>query len=64
MKFKIFFLHDTGKNLKNFSSNISNTSSTTVLAEKGIIKDKELFLINGEVITNKQSSKESDVVKI
>ena len=57
------FLHDTGKNLKNFSSNISNTSSTTVLAEKGIIKDKELFLINGEVITNKQSSKESDVVR-
>lgn len=57
------FLHDTGQNLKNFSSNISNSSSTTIVAEKGIVENKGLFLINGEIISNKKLSQESDIIK-
>ena len=57
------FLHDTGNNLKNFSSNISNSKSITILADKGIVENKSLFLINGEIISNRKSSEESHVVK-
>ena len=35
---KNIFLHDKGNNLKNLSSNILNTSDTTILSEYGIIK--------------------------
>ena len=37
------FLHDTGNNLKNLSSNIEDVSSTTIIAEKGIIKKEICF---------------------
>ena len=51
------FLHDNGNNLKNFSSNKSDIQSTTIIAEKGIIEKKNLFLINGEIISKKKSQK-------
>ena len=57
------FLYDTGNNLNSLSSNISNSSSTTIIAEKGIVEDKELYLINGQIISNKKSSNESDVIQ-
>ena len=62
MKFKIF-LHDTGNNLKNFSSNDSNVESTTIIAEKGIVERKELFLLNGKIISNKKLKQESEIIK-
>ena len=34
------FIHDQGNNLKSLSSNISDTSSTTIIAKKGIFKEK------------------------
>ena len=48
------FLHDTGNNLKNLSSNIEDVSSTTIIAEKGIIKKRNLFLVNGQIISSKK----------
>ena len=56
------FLHDSGNNLKNLSSNDENTESTTIIAEKGIVEKRNLFLINGEIISNKKS-KTSEIVK-
>ena len=50
------FLHDTGGNLSNLSSNISNTNETTVIAENGIIKANKLFLFNGQIISSKSST--------
>ena len=47
---KNIFLHDTGKNLKNFPSSSTDISSTTIIAEKGVVEKKYLFLINGEII--------------
>ena len=49
------FLHDEGNNLKNLSSNISDTASTTVVAEKGIVGERKIFLINGQIISSKKS---------
>lgn len=49
------FLHDTGKNLQKFSSNSSDVSSTTIVAKKGVINKRNLFLINGQIISAKKS---------
>ncbi len=57
------FLHDTGNNLKNFSSNVKDSSNVTILAEKGIVENKGLFLINGEIITDKKVGQKSDIIK-
>lgn len=59
---KNIFLYDTGKNLNHLSSNTKEISSTTIIAEKGIVEKKRLFLINGEIITNKKNNK-SELIK-
>ena len=38
------FLHDNSSNLSKLSSNPSETSSTTIIAENGIIKEKNVFI--------------------
>ncbi len=59
---KNIFLHDNGNNLKNLSSNTSEINNTTIIAEKGLVRKRSLFLINGEIISNKKSNK-SEIVK-
>jgi lipopolysaccharide export LptBFGC system permease protein LptF len=59
-KIEDIFIHDTGKNLKNFSSNSSDFDSTTIIAKKGVINDRNIFLIRGQVISTKE--KNIDVV--
>jgi len=51
------FLHDNSSNLSKLSSNPSETSSTTIIAENGIIKEKKMFLLNGYIITSKKNLK-------
>ena len=41
---KNIFLHDKGNNLKNLSSNISETKEIVVVAENGIIDEKNYFI--------------------
>ena len=36
------FLHDKGNNIKNLSSNISSTDTTTIIAEVGIVEKKDV----------------------
>ena len=60
---KNIFLHDDGNNLKNLSSNISKTSSTTILAEMGKVDERKLFLINGQIISTKKNSNENEIIK-
>ena len=60
---KNIFLHDTGKNLKNLSPNISDELQTTVVAEKGIIKERKMFLFNGQIISTKGSNEETEILK-
>jgi len=54
------FIHDTGNNFKNLSSNVDSVSSTTIIAEKGIINNRNMFLVNGQII----SSKKNDNIEI
>ena len=58
------FLHDTGNNLKNLSSNVSNTTSTTVIAERGIINERKMILFNGQIISSKKDNNdENEIIK-
>jgi len=50
------FIHDTGNNLKNFSSNVDDVSSTTIIAEKGIINERKMFLVDGQIISSKKEN--------
>ncbi len=60
---KNIFIYDTGNNLKNFSSSSTNFDNTTIIAEKGIVKKKGLFLINGEIISARKNEKKSETIK-
>ena len=60
---KNIFLYDSGNNLKNLSSNTNNIKSTTIIAEKGVVEKKGLFLINGEIISNKSSDEKTEIIK-
>ena len=56
------FLHDKGNNLKNLSSNISETNETTITAARGVLEEKKLFLFNGQIISGKSNTK-NEIIK-
>ncbi len=51
------FIHDTGNNLKNLSSNTTTTNDNTILAKSGIIESKKILLQNGQIISSKKNNK-------
>ena len=57
------FLYDIGGNLNKLSSNISNTYSTTIIAEKGIAEKNKLILFNGQIISSKKDEFENEIIK-
>ena len=57
------FLQDKGKYLKNLSSNISSSSTTNIVAKNGIIENKKLILLNGQIISSKKDNTENEIIK-
>lgn len=57
------FLNDKGINLKNFSANKSKIEDTTIIAKKGIMEQKKIFLFNGQIISSHINKKENNVIK-
>ena len=57
------FLYDTENNLKNFSSNNLDVDSTIIVAKKGVVNKKSLFLIKGQIISSKRSNSENEIIK-
>ena len=56
MKLKNIFLNDNGNNLNNLLLMSSKIDDTTIIAEKGLIVNKRnLFLINGQIISVKKN---------
>ena len=51
------FIHDTGGNLKNLSPDVNETSNNTILAQSGIIENKKILLLNGQIISSKKNKK-------
>ena len=60
---KNIFLHDTGSNLSNLTTNVSNSKGTTVVAQKGIVEKKKMILLNGQIISSKQEGQENEIIK-
>ena len=54
---KNIFLHDKNNNLSNLSSNSSEISSTTIIAENGVVQKKRMILLNGQIISTKKNLK-------
>ena len=63
-KIENVFIHDESNTLKNLTSDQSDNSSTTIVAENGIVEErKKLILFNGQIIsTNKENSK-NNIIK-
>ena len=57
------FIHDKGENLKNLSSNTKDTSNVTIIAKRGLIDKKNFYLVNGQIITTKNSDNKVEVIK-
>ena len=57
------FLHDTGNNIKNLSSDTSDTSSTTIISKKGVVDNRNLFLIDGQIISSSKTKDEKEIIK-
>ena len=57
------FIYDESSSLKNLTSSSENSLSKTILAEKGVIKDKKrLILFNGQIISELKNSK-NNIIK-
>ncbi len=56
------FLHDVGDNLKNLSSNVKNTQSTTIIAEKGVSNENKILLFKGQIISSKKEGIENEII--
>ena len=60
---KNIFLHDKGDNLKNLSSSNSDISDVTIVAKEGVVKEREMFLINGQIISSKENNNENEIIE-
>lgn len=61
-KIENVFLHDTANNLKGFSSDSVDTLSTTIIASMGIVEDRKINLINGQIISSKKNNTENELI--
>ena len=56
------FLYDSGNNLKNLSTNTEEATDLTIIAQSGLVDKKKIFLLNGQIITNKEGDK-NEIIK-
>ena len=57
------FLHDRSDILKNLSSKVGNNTYTTIVARKGIIENKKLLLLNGQIISSEKNNNKNEIIK-
>ena len=57
------FLHDQGNNLKNLSSDNTSVSDVAIIAKKGIVKERSMTLVDGQIISSKKDMRENEVIK-
>jgi len=49
------FINDKNNYLKNLTSNSAKINTTTIIAEKGLVDKKKVFLFNGQIISSKKN---------
>ena len=57
------FLQDKGSHFKNLSSNISKDTITNIVAQKGIVENKTIILLNGQIISINKENNNSEIIK-
>ena len=60
---KNVFIYDDSNTLKNLKSNQSEASSTTVIAKEGLVKEKEMILFNGQIISENKKNLKNNIIK-
>ena len=60
---KNVFIHDRGNTLKNITTDQSDSSSTTIVANEGIIEEKKMVLFNGQILTTDKSNLKNSIIK-
>ena len=60
---KNVFLHDIGNNLKNLTSSREDIGDVTIVAKEGIVLEREMLLINGQIISSKKNNEENEILK-
>ena len=60
---KNVFIHDKGNTLKNITTDQSDSSSTTIVANEGIIEEKKMVLFNGQILTTDKSNLKNSIIK-
>ena len=62
-KVQNIFLQDNGSYLKKLTPNSTSNQITNIIAKSGVVQKKELFLINGQIISFDKESKKNEVIK-
>ncbi len=60
---KNVFIHDKSNTLKNLTAEQSGKSSTTIVAEEGVVEEKKMILFNGQIISNEKDNLKSEIIK-
>jgi len=60
---KNVFLHDKGKNLKNLTSSYEDITDVTVVAKEGVVLNREMILVEGQIISSKKDNEENEILK-
>jgi len=62
-KIKDVFIHDKSNKIKTLNTNKSSNSSTTIVAEEGIVLEKKMLLFKGQVVTTEKNNLKSNMIK-
>ena len=57
------FLYDDGNSLKSLSSSNEDNTYTTIFAQKGVVKDSKLLLLNGQIINSKKDNLSNEIIE-
>jgi lipopolysaccharide export system permease protein len=57
------FIHDESNVLKNLTNNSDETDSMTITAKSGLVKEKQMLLFDGQIISTKKSNQENSIIK-
>ena len=57
------FIHDSSNTLKNLTSDHQETSSTTIVAENGIVEEKKMILFNGQIVSSRRNNSKNEIIK-
>ena len=57
------FIHDNSNTLKNLTSDQESNSSTTIVAENGLVEEKKMVLFNGQIISSRKDNGKNEIIK-